>query len=711
MRNEKNENLDDKLIISQIIKFESKIQEKLKQKIDEDSIKIEEYFIINKSWIKKYISLNQKEELFKDFIYLILKKISFNPHKSFFINESKKYEYYNNIKLIPKDIVPNLSAIINVENNFILNKVLIIESKIILINKKEDSLEILNEKYNPEYLLDFGENKDIGIEKIINIFIKELKLKIPDNSNANNIIFNYITSDNIIIKIINLKIIVNKEQNISDKLREENNMIINKLWEEKYKLKLVKNFDDIDKELKEKYQVQFNLNTENFNQKIKNQIEEQNKIFTENYNKSVIKLNNLKEEDDEEEEKENEKKLEKININKKETNIEKKIFNDYFVIIEKNKKFDFRKIEDKDKICSFVSPILFCLSQITLLTQYFKENQEMIELYKFVENNTLTNIFFDFLKRLKNLDEDKINLPQKDIFKENSNLVFDFLFQNIDENSNIISSQGDILSEILRNFQKEQDKYFQYISEEENIIELNKDKKYNIYNEQEMLQKFVDSHASESKNFIYNKFHTIIKTSRLCKGCNKCSYDYKSCLTLRIPLIKSNSLIGPIHPDYEIYNALINRISLEENISQLLSPSYSSIKKEFCQKCDKYNEVNYNNNIFALKEYLIINIDRENDPKNEMMFIYPEILDLRKQSKVIINLYQLIGVICKQIDEKNDNEENILTENAKYISYFKIDKSNKWIVFDENYKLSELNKNENVFDFRGVSILIYSKID
>ena len=275
----------------------------------------------------------------------------------------------------------------------------------------------------------------------------------------------------------------------------------------------------------------------------------------------------------------------------------------------------------------------------------------------------------------------------------------------------IISSQGDILSEILRNFQNEQDKYFQYISEEENIIELNKDKKYNIYNEQEMLQKFVDSHASESKNFIYNKFHTIIKTSRLCKGCNKCSYDYKSCLTLRIPLIKSNSLIGPIHPDYEIYNALINRISLEENISQLLSPSYSSIKKEFCQKCDKYNEVNYNNNIFALKEYLIINIDRENDPKNEMMFIYPEILDLRKQSKVIINLYQLIGVICKQIDEKNDNEENILTENAKYISYFKIDKSNKWIVFDENYKLSELNKNENVFDFRGVSILIYSKID
>ena len=43
-------------------------------------------------------------------------------------------------------------------------------------------------------------------------------------------------------------------------------------------------------------------NTEDFNKKLKSQIEEQNKIFSENYNKSVIKLNNLKENEDEEKE-------------------------------------------------------------------------------------------------------------------------------------------------------------------------------------------------------------------------------------------------------------------------------------------------------------------------------------------------------------------------------------------------------------------------
>ena len=125
---------------------------------------------------------------------------------------------------------------------------------------------------------------------MINIFIKELKLKIPDNLNTNNIIFDFVANDNIIIKIINLKTIQNKEQNYIDKLRDDNNDKINKLWEEKYKLKLEKNLDDIDKKLNEKYQNQLNINTKNFNQKIINQIEEQNKIFSEDYNKSVIKL-------------------------------------------------------------------------------------------------------------------------------------------------------------------------------------------------------------------------------------------------------------------------------------------------------------------------------------------------------------------------------------------------------------------------------------
>ena len=703
MEKKGNKNSNEKIIISQIKKCESEIMEKLKRKSNESGMIIEEYYLVNKSWIQKFILQNQKDEIFKNLNYFILKKIAFNPHKSIYQNNSKKYEYYNNIKLISKNIIPNLLSIINIDkNNNILAKVIFIDSKIILIMENEDSLEILNESYIPEYLLYFSENKNIGLEKMINIYIREIKSFISKSIYKNYVIFDFITSNKLTITIINLKLILDKQKNNTNKIEEENNKIVYKLWEDKYKLKLEKKLNEIDKKLNENYQIQINLNKEIFNKKIKNQIQEQNKIFTENYNKSVIKLNNLKEEEDEEKEKEK--------INKKEENIEKKIFDDYIIISETNKKFDIMKLKDKDKICSIFSPILFFLSQIISLTNYFKENEELIKLYNCIEN-TLTELLYNFFKRLKDLEGDKINLPQKGIFKEHSNLVFDFLFSKINENSNIIQSLGDVLSLILETLKLEQDNYSQYLSEEENTIEINNNKKYDKYNEQEMLQQFVDSHTNENKNLIYKKFHCIIQTNRSCKICNKCSYDYKSFPTLKIPLIKSNPLIGPVHPDYEIYNALISRVCFPENLSQLLSPSYSSIKKELCENCNKYNEMIYNNNIFAIKEYLIINIDRENDPKNEMMFIYPEILDLRKQSKCVINLYKLIGVISKKINENNFSISDIINGNSQYICYFKVEKSNEWIVFDENYKLSDLKKNENVFDFKGVCVLIYSKIN
>ncbi len=268
--------LDDKLIISKIKQCELEIQGKLKRKKEEasSSLIVEEYFLINKSWIKKYISLNQKDDLFKDLIFFILKKISFNPHKSIYQNNLKKYEYYNNIKLISKEILPNLISIINNENNIILIKVLFVESKIILIMQNENSLEILNENYIPEYLLYFGQNQNISLDQMINIFIQEMKLKIPECNNENNLIFDYVTNNKFIITIINLKIIMDKEKNNSIKILENNNNIINKLWEDKYKLKLEKNFDDIDKKINENYQKQINLNNENYNHILKNQIQE-----------------------------------------------------------------------------------------------------------------------------------------------------------------------------------------------------------------------------------------------------------------------------------------------------------------------------------------------------------------------------------------------------------------------------------------------------
>ena len=65
MKNDGKEKIDDKSIILQINKFETEIKEKLKVKNDESIFNIEEYFVVNKPWIKKFISLYQKEEFSK----------------------------------------------------------------------------------------------------------------------------------------------------------------------------------------------------------------------------------------------------------------------------------------------------------------------------------------------------------------------------------------------------------------------------------------------------------------------------------------------------------------------------------------------------------------------------------------------------------------------------------------------------------------------
>ena len=72
------------------------------------------------------------------------------------------------------------------------------------------------------------------------IFIKEMKMNIPECMDENNVIFNYVTGSKIIITILKLKILLNKEKSNSQKIKEDNSLGMNKFWEEKYNLKIEK---------------------------------------------------------------------------------------------------------------------------------------------------------------------------------------------------------------------------------------------------------------------------------------------------------------------------------------------------------------------------------------------------------------------------------------------------------------------------------------
>ena len=732
----KNENEIDKEIISEINNCFSKINSLLNQQNEELS-DIYEYFLINKTWLEKYLSITKKDSIFKDLIYFMLQKIPLPSPCYIYQYDQKNYRYLNNFKIVPKKILPHFLSIINDNKNdssnndkdiikYTPNKMIFKYSKIILFLEEDVSIEILNKNIIPEYLLCF--NKNTSIEQMIDIFLNEMKSNIPENS-KNNIIYVYDMKNGIKLTIINLEKVLNEEKLETNKISKHNCNEVNQLWENKYKNKIDKLFNDITDKYNENFKMQINLKNETFYKNLKDQFKEQNKIFKENYNNIISKINDSKIKNDNEKdninvnENDSENKMsliidnyfdknDKEENNKNNNNKKENDINDFFIINDA-KEIDLynnnsNKTLNKKKLNLIIIPTLFFLSKIKSLKEYLYENKESLDLIKFVEDDTLIPIIVDFFDEIKDIKEKEITDSEKELFNKYSNLLINFLVTKNKDKLNTINSPGNLLSIILEILDEEQNKY---LTEQQSSIDLNKDKIYDIYNKEEMLQMFIDKFSINHKTFIFNKFYNILESSKLCKKCFKRAYEFQAHPTLNITLKKSNSLANEDISEYEMYNTILCTIRFPENIDQLLSPSFLLKKTEFCKSCEKYNEIIFNQSIFVIKEYLIVNIDREDDPKNEMIFIYPETLDLRNHSKFIINLYQLTGVICKKINAYNYNINDVDDDISYYIFYFKNQNNNKWLCFDENYKIYELESNKDIFNFKELSFFLYSKIE
>ena len=73
-----------------------------------------------------------------------------------------------------------------------------------------------------------------------------------------------------------------------------------------------------------------------------------------------------------------------------------------------------------------IAPVLFFLSKIDYLIEFFKENKEQINLYKFIEegNNTLSEKLLNFYEEV---EEEKNN--QKNIYIKYSDLFLNILIK------------------------------------------------------------------------------------------------------------------------------------------------------------------------------------------------------------------------------------------------------------------------------------------
>ena len=729
---------DDKIIIT-IKETFSEINSKLNNNEEKSDYEIEEFFLINKVWLEKYFSIAKKEKIFKELIYFMLSKIPLASKKYLYHSNSNNFLYLNNFQLIPNNILSYFLSIININKNnsesdhnlkkYNLTKVILKSSKIILILEEQLSLEILNKNLTPEYLLCFKENQNISNVQMIQIYIEEMKLKIPDK--AQNSIINNIESENgVKITILNLGKIIEEIKDENSKINEDNTKKMNNLWENKYKKKIDSHLDAIINKYNSDFQKKISLNNEIIKEKLKEQNAEQNIIFKNNYNNIINKLNDSRIYNDDENNKNDNKDNNQNKINfimdnyikqdsneNKNNNINKEYINENnyngFLIIDDPKEVNSYNIDsinplNEDKINLVIVPTLFFLSKINHLIDYLNEKKESIRLYNYVDENSFSHLILEFLENIK---DSNCQESIKEIYLNYCNIILNIISSKSKYLLNKFNSPGNLLSYILQTLDEEQNKSYQFFNEQSTIELMNNPNKENdIYNDQEMLKVFIDKSLNQ-KSFINEKFDIIIKSSKLCKECNKRSYEYNSYPTLNIYLNKTNSLVNENDADYEMYNALICKINFPENISQLISPSSMSKKTEFCKNCNKYNEIIYNKNICILKNYLILNIDRENDPKNDMIFIYPEILDLKKESEFIINLYQLTGVLCKKINEHNYNINEVEKDISHYICYFRKENENKWICFDEDFHINEIENNSSIFNFKGVSALLYSKIE
>ena len=134
-------------------------------------------------------------------------------------------------------------------------------------------------------------------------------------------------------------------------------------------------------------------------------------------------------------------------------------------------------------------------------------------------------------------------------------------------------------------------------------------------------------------------------------------------------------------------------MTLTKYLQNLLNKDNNNTKVE-CKACHEQHDTYVAKDIFITSTIVIININREKDPNNNINFDYPEEFDGKEVINKTLNLpkYELINVI------KKVNNENI--------SFYKSFTNNQWYAFNNKKIFSFENKNI-IYDNKNAYLLIY----
>ena len=463
-----------------------------------------------------------------------------------------------------------------------------------------------------------------------------------------------------------------EEEKIRQKARQE----VEEIWENELK----KSFDQqIQACLKETlYSLKGEISK--YESSIKSQIQEFDKQFDEKWNKKfkegMSQIEQIqKQKKNEFDEIHNKKKDEfKEIINKEENN---------FNIIKEEE-------EESDEALRKKPVNLNDLNKPPLINLIFEGNYNPLVNIVLESLINIREIFGYYLNPIK---EEKILKKSKDN-PHNTYLGPSFLklldhFWKSNKNEYSTSEIHDILKKLMLNNYNTHDfgVIFNFILSQLNdeitfnpIINKEPEEPFDYFDEKKRFESF-QINFKNTRTVISDSFYSIFKFRKECQIYLSEVISFEGVPVINLYLESSN--IG------------FNDISLTKYLQNLLNKDNNNTKVEF-KACHEQHDIYVKKNIFITTTIVIININREKDPNNNINFDYPEEFDGKKVINDSINLpkYELINVIKK--------------ENNEYISIYKSFTNNQWYSFN-NKKISSFENRNIIYDKKNTCLLIYRR--
>ena len=390
-------------------------------------------------------------------------------------------------------------------------------------------------------------------------------------------------------------------------------------------------------------------NQKDKNQKKQNNVKKANKAKkTKNKNKDEVKeLKTISEKEDKNKSNESDN---ESRIDMKKSKTPDKNCNEYDLYLIKEDGINIHKIPNEEEESTiirgldnigatcYMNATLQSLSNTSTLAEYFLKE------FKLNENDDskkLSNEFYTLLKHLwkKNAKKQSFspNNFKKVLSEENP------LFSGVQA-----CDSKDLLNFLLERLHKELNKKE---IENENISNNEPNIDQAQLNEETMKNIFFKDFSQNYRSIISDNFYFTMETKVKCLGCNLIKYNFQVSPFIEFPLEEVNKYCysqGKImylinndgsNPDVNIYNCFeyYYRIDLMTGENQM-----------HCNICQRLFNAQYQNLLYILPKYLIINLNRGKNAAYQCKVIFPEQLDLTNY--VVYNnintKFELYAVIC-----------------------------------------------------------------